>query len=84
MNIKADRIESIIQVLNRNLLLIFVGQGAGVTPLETRSLRRVDTSVFASDKFAFEMVEFAKSYRKPTSMDLPAEWERNFVRGLEV
>ena len=47
-------------------------------------MRRIDTSVFASDKFAFEMVEFAKSYRKPATMDIPADWERHFVRGLEL
>lgn len=52
--------------------------------MEHRSLRRIDTSVFASDKFAFEMVEFAKSYRKPPVMDMPADWERHFVRGLEL
>lgn len=52
--------------------------------MEHRSLRRIDTSVFASDKFAFEMVEFAKSYRKPTTTDMPADWERHFVRGLEL
>ena len=47
-------------------------------------MRRIDTSVFASDKFAFEMVEFAKAYRKPATLDMPAEWERQFVRGLEL
>lgn len=30
------------------------------------------------------MVEFAKSYRKPTTLDMAAEWERQFVRGLEL
>ena len=55
-----------------------------ITPVEARSLRRIDTSVFASDKFAFEMVEFAKAYRKPATIDMQAEWERHFVRGLEV
>lgn len=71
-------------------LLLFLGtiltifQRKGITPVEHRSLRRIDTSVFSSDKFAFEMVEFAKSYRKPAVMDMPADWERHFVRGLEL
>ncbi len=52
--------------------------------MESRSLRRIDTSIFASDKFAFEMIEFVKSYKKPEKLDVPAEWERHFVRGLQL
>lgn len=84
MNIKAERIESIIQVLNRNLLLIFAGQQGGIAPIEKRSLKRVDTSVFSADKYAFEMVDFVRNYRRPEKMDTPAEWEKHFVKGLEL
>lgn len=52
--------------------------------MENRSLRRIDTSVFSADKFAFEMIEFVKSYKKPEKMDIAAEWERHFVRGLQL
>ena len=60
MNIKAERIEQLIQIVNRNLQLIYSGSGECVTPLELRKLRKVDTGVFGHDKFAFEMVHFIK------------------------
>ena len=34
MNAKSERIEQLIQIINRNLLLIFNGQAEGVTPLD--------------------------------------------------
>lgn len=76
MNIKAERIEQMIQIINRNLQLIFVGESEGklclgscnyitlllgVVPLENRQLQRVDTVIFGHDKFAFEMVHFVKT-----------------------
>ncbi len=44
----------------------------------------MDTSVFAADKYAFEMVDFVRNYRRPEKMDTPAEWEKHFVKGLEL
>jgi len=84
MNAKAERIEHLIQVINRNLLLIYNGQIDGVIPLEGRSSSRIDTSVFNSDKFGYEMIKFVKSYVKNQKLSLPAIWERNFVKGLET
>ena len=59
MNIKAERIEQLIQIVNRNLLLIYSGQRDGIAPIDTRRLQRVDAAVFDGDKFAFEMVPWS-------------------------
>jgi len=84
MNIKAERIEQLIQIVNRNLLLIYSGQKAGVTPIDTRRLQRVDAAVFDGDKFAFEMVHFVKSSRDEGDGSVTALWDRNFTKGLET
>jgi len=83
MNVKAERIEQLIQIINRNLSLISVGQENDITPLEVRQLERVDVSMFSSDKFAYEMVHFIKSETIPQNHTLAAIWGRNFLRGLE-
>jgi len=88
MNIKAERIEQLIQIVNRNLQLVYSGQAESVTPLELRALQKVDASVFAHDKFAFEMVHFIKSadsraVTAPSENSMSGAWEKNFVRGLE-
>jgi hypothetical protein len=53
---------------------------------ERRSLKRVDTGVFSSDRFAYEMLEFFKSHRKRDAGGESAveAWERQFMRGLEL
>ena len=56
----------------------------GVIPLEQRSSGRIDTSVFNSDKFGYEMVNFVRSYVKTQKLTISAIWERNFVKGLET
>lgn len=84
MNAKAERIDQIIQIVNRNLLLIFAGQPEGVTPLDSRNLQRIDVNVFGGDKFAYEMVNFIKTSPKITSTSLAAQWDRNFLKGLET
>lgn len=88
MNIKAERIEQLIQIVNRNLQLVYSGQADSTTPLELRALQKVDASVFGHDKFAFEMVHFIKSadtraMAAPSENTMPGNWEKNFVRGLE-
>jgi hypothetical protein len=84
MNAKAERIENLIQIINRNLLLIYNGQVEGIIPLENRATARVDTSMFKGDKFGYEMVNFARSYAKNQRLTIAAIWERNFVKGLET
>eukprot|EP00605_Chrysophyceae_sp_TOSAG23-4_P001564 GSChrysophyteH1.ASY1.ANO1.1715.1 assembled CDS len=84
MNIKAERIEQLIQVVNRNLLLIYSGQRSGITPIETHRLRRVDAAVFDGDKFAFEMVHFVKSFRDEGDGSVTSLWDSNFSKGLET
>lgn len=84
MNAKAERIENLIQVINRNLLLIYNGQIDGIIPLDNRSTARVDTSMFKGDKFGYEMVNFVRSYIKNQKLTIAAIWERNFVKGLET
>ena len=61
MNVKAERMEQMIQVVNRNLQLVFAGETEGITPLEVRELAKVDAVIFGHDKFAFEMVHFVKA-----------------------
>ncbi len=84
MNAKAERIEHLIQIINRNLLLIYNGQVDGIVPLDTRPTARVDTSMFKGDKFGYEMVNFVRSYSKNQRLTIAAIWERNFVKGLET
>ena len=86
MNIKAERIEQLIQIVNRNLHLIYSGAQDSVTPLELRKLQKVDTQIFGHDKFAFEMIHFVKSSDETVnngSKHMAAIWEKNFIRGLE-
>lgn len=85
MNVKAERIEQMIQVINRNLQLVFSGQIESITPLEMRQLQRVDAVIFGHDKFAFEMVHFLKASLEQGMRDssLSDIWETNFVQGLE-
>ena len=84
MNIKAERIEQLIQVVNRNLLLICSGQKEGLVPIESRRLHRVDAAVFEGDKFAFEMIHFVKSSRDDGTDNVANVWDRNFAKGLET
>lgn len=86
MNIKAERIEQMVQIINRNLQLIYCGQQQGIVPLEVRQLQKVDTVIFGHDKFAFEMVHFVKSAAENFKADnnLTTIWEQNFVHGLET
>eukprot|EP00598_Pedospumella_elongata_P000366 CAMPEP_0184973908 /NCGR_PEP_ID=MMETSP1098-20130426/5512_1 /TAXON_ID=89044 /ORGANISM="Spumella elongata, Strain CCAP 955/1" /LENGTH=756 /DNA_ID=CAMNT_0027496413 /DNA_START=91 /DNA_END=2361 /DNA_ORIENTATION=- len=94
MNVKAERMEQMIQVVNRNLQLVFSGEQEGITPLEVRELEKVDAVIFGHDKFAFEMVHFVKSTlgkkERPSSgskstkkLSVEDAWESNFVQGLE-
>eukprot|EP01038_Epipyxis_sp_PR26KG_P004770 gene4770-6692_t len=86
MNIKAEKIEQLIQIINRNLSLVYTGQFDGVTPLEIHELQRVDTVIFGHDKFAYEMVYFVKSAAEKLTHEksIPAQWEANFIQGLET
>jgi hypothetical protein len=45
MNIKAERIEQLIQIANRNLLLIQSHQGDNVTPLGTNTANITNTTI---------------------------------------
>lgn len=85
MNIKAERIEQMIQLVNRNLMMVFSGQREGIAPLEIRKLQKVDTVIFGHDKFAYEMVHFinSSSDKIPSDTSLFALWESNFIHGLE-
>lgn len=83
MNAKAERIENLIQIINRNLLLIYNGQIDGIIPLDNRPTARIDTTMFKGDKFGYEMVNFVRSYIKNQKLTIAAIWERNFVKGLE-
>mmetsp|Transcript_1746 Transcript_1746/g.3293 ORF Transcript_1746/g.3293 Transcript_1746/m.3293 type:complete len:693 (-) Transcript_1746:314-2392(-) len=100
MNAKSERIEHLIQIVNRNLLLIYNGQVEGVTPVDpatyltsdksgkntttSSSGQKVEMSVFDGDKFGYEMVNFFRSYVKTNKSTLAAIWERNFVKGVET
>lgn len=86
MNFRAERIEQTIQVINRNLLLIYSGQKDDITPLDIRQLQKVDAGIFGNDKFAFEMVYYVNSFKSVARHDssLSSIWEKNFVRGLET
>lgn len=85
MNIKAERIEQMIQIINRNLLVAFSGQTNGMAPLEFKKLQKIETGIFGHDKFAFEMVHFVKTSRDQQFEGTIAQtWERIFLRGLET
>ena len=87
MNVKAEKIEQFIQIINRNLLLVSAGQEDSVTPLEFRNLQRIDASIFGTDKFAFEMVHFVKASSENRNMpedSLMYKWEKCFIKGLET
>lgn len=84
MNIKAERIEQLIQIINRNLLFAFSGQTSS-TPVEFKKLQRVEAGIFGHDKFAFEMVHFVKSSNEQQfDGSIAQTWEKCFVRGLET
>ena len=85
MNAKAEKIEQLIQVVKRNLLLIYADQADGVAPLEGKSLRKLGGNPFGNDKFAYEMVHFAHADAANMGGDVLAqEWNNNFMRGLEL
>lgn len=93
MNVKAERIERILQIINRSLLLVVSGQTEGDASFEFRKLQKVDASVFGSDKFAFEMVHFLKSSSKnkaskgkvgQTEDTIASHWQNMFLQGLET
>jgi hypothetical protein len=97
MNAKSERIEQLIQIVNRNLLLIYNGQVEGVTPIDPGSFlatdkskknnagtQKIDMSVFDGDKFGYEMVNFFRTHIKSNKSSLAAIWERNFVKGVET
>ena len=95
MNVKAERIERLLQVCNRAFLSIISGQRGdvlGESGIEFRKLQKVDAGVFGSDRFAFEMVHFLKSSRKnakgPRGEGAAGEmaqlWEALFLDGLET
>ena len=70
MNTKAERIEQILQIVNRNLALILSHEQDSLTPLDIKQLQKVDLSVFGTDKFAFEMAHFVMSETDWTSVRL--------------
>ena len=87
LNVKAERIERFLQIVNRGLLLVTSGQRHDASALEFRKLQKVDAGIFGSDKFAFEMVHFLKSAAKgsKTPADSMAfHWEQTFLQGLET
>jgi hypothetical protein len=98
MNAKSERIEHLIQIVNRNLLLIFNGQVEGVTPVDPSTYmtsdksnkntitgnQKIEMSVFDSDKFGYEMVNFFRTHVKTNKSTLAAIWEKNFVKGVET
>lgn len=86
MNVKAEKIEQIIQIVNRNLLLIFAGQRMGIVPLDVKNLEKVDAGVFGNDKFAFEMIHFVKADSDSLSPETSVayKWGNCFVKGLET
>lgn len=75
-----------MQVINRNLMLVFSGQKDGLVPIETKRLHRVEAAIFEGDKFAFEMIHFVKSKRVDgDGTDSMANvWDTNFSRGIET
>jgi len=88
MNYRAEKIDQMIKMINRNLLLISSGQTEDIIPLDFKHLQKVDTSIFGHDKFAFDMVHFVESYRKNKEYNLNKtityNWEKDFIHGLEA
>lgn len=90
MNIKAERIEHIIQIVNRNLSLITGGAPEDVSTVEFRPMQKIDAGVFGRDRFAFEMIHFVKTERKKINNiefdreDIALLWENSFIKGLET
>lgn len=85
MNAKAERIEQIIQVVNRNLQLVCTGQSGYTAPIEAKVLHRIDTSVFGNDKFAYEMLQYVKTSGKISSASgMVSLWDKHFLKGLET
>ena len=84
MNSKAERIEQIIQIINRNLALIISHEEDQLTPLDVRELQKVDVSVYNTDKFAFELCHFVKSETITSTNKLTAMWEWNFLKGAGI
>jgi hypothetical protein len=85
MNIKAERIEQLIQIINRNLLLAYSGQSSGASSFEFKKLQKVEASIFGHDKFAFEMVHFVKTAKdQQFEGNVAQTWEKFFLRGLET
>lgn len=85
MNIKAERIEQIIQQLNRSLQQVFSSQKC-TEPVEYKKLQRTEDGIFGQDKFAYEMVYFVKNGRDNQFEGnvLSQSWEKYFLRGLET
>ena len=81
MNSKAERIEQLIQIVNRNLALIISHEEDQLTPLDTRELQKVEMGIFNADKFAFEMSHFVKTEKITSTNKLTALWEWNFLKG---
>lgn len=85
MNAKAAKIESIIQGVNRNLLLIYADQMDGMQEFEAKSLRKLGGKPFKNDKFAYEMAHFVSSESSQIGNDVLANaWNSNFLKGLEL
>lgn len=85
MNAKAERIEQIIQVVNRNLQLVCTGQSGSTALIEAKVLHRIDTSVFGNDKFAYEMLQYVKTGIKMSGGGgMAAIWDRHFLKALET
>lgn len=90
MNIRAERIDNMIQLLNRNLLLISFDQIDDIANLTFTNLQKIDTGIFGHDKFAFDMVHYVQSSKKSAlksvidSKSIVKQWESTFVSGLEA
>ena len=90
MNAKAERIEQIIQIANRNLLLIYSNQESALTtiPKGGKKNKPLLGATLNKDKFGYEMTNFVKSEQnkidsKHTS-NIADKWNNNFVQGLEA
>lgn len=83
MNVKAERIDHLMQIINRNLLLIYAGQSNAITPMEHKPTHRIDLNLFSGDKFGYEMINFVRTFPKSKSNTMAAIWDRNFLKGLE-
>jgi hypothetical protein len=93
MNVKAERIEHLIQGINRSLILAYSNQNcADQQAAEFRALHPTDAAIFGVDKFAFEIIHFIKSTKvllgnskvQKSADDLTTTWDQAFVSGLET